>query len=329
MKTSLVWVALAASLILVPLSARAQSFNKAGRASFQFLKIGIGARQTGMGEAGISVVQDINAVFWNPAGIAGIATSQASFSYNRWFADLNYFAGAVGFRWEDVGVFAISYANLGYGDIPEALSTAESGSSDTRTGQSFTGSDMDIGLTFARQFTDNLAIGVTAKYLREKLFIYSVSTYAFDVGTYYDTRFKGIRFAMSAQNFSKSVNFLAVGSRKEGYDIPLLFSIGASIDIINPKDAFINAGEQHVVTVALQTVNSNDYGERWDVGVEYQFADFLSLRGGYRFNYDDGNTSFGVGVHKQLGNLDLRVDYSYVAYQYLSSPQRVSLTIGF
>jgi long-subunit fatty acid transport protein len=329
MKTLTVGIALVMCLLLVPPGAQAQTFNKAGRASFQFLKIGIGARQTALGEAGISVVRDINAVYWNPAGITGIASSQASFSYNKWFADLNYIAGAVGVRWGDVGIIGISYANLGYGDIPEALATSESGSSDTRTGATFTGNDMEIGLTFARQFTDNLSIGVTAKYLHEKLFIYSVNSFAFDVGTFYDTKFKGIKFAMSAQNFSKSVQFLSVGSRKEGYDIPLLFNIGASIDLVNPTDAFVSMGEQHLLTLAVETVNSNDYGERWNVGAEYVFADFLALRAGYRFNYDDGNTSLGVGVHKQLGDFDLRVDYSYVSYQYLSSPQRISLTIGF
>lgn len=329
MKTSIVWITAAALLLIVQPSLQAQSFNKAGRATFQFLKIGIGARQTGMGEAGLSVVRDVNSIFWNPAGITTIPSAQASFSYDRWLADLNYLAGAVGFRVGDIGLFGLSYATLGYGDIPEALATAAGGSSDTRTGQSFTGNDMMLGLTFARQFTSNLSIGVTVKYLREKLFIYSANSVAFDVGTFYDTGFKGISFAMSAQNFSKSVNFLQVGSRKEGYDVPLLFSIGASIALIKPADAFITAGESNQFTIALETVNSNDYGERWHVGGEYVFADFLSLRAGYRFNYDDGNTSFGVGVHKQIGDMDVRVDYSYVSYQYLTSPQRVSLLIGF
>ncbi len=329
MKTLSVWLTAAVCLLLAQPESSAQSFNKAGRASFQFLKIGIGARQTGMGEAGISVIRDVNTIFWNPAGITGIASGEASFSYNRWLADLNYLSAAAAMQWPGVGTIGVSFSNLGYGDIPEALATVESGSSDTRTGQTFTGNDLMVGFTYARQFTDNLSIGITVKYLREKLFVYSVGIYAFDVGTFYDTKFKGIRFAMSAQNFSKTVQFLAVGSRKEGYDIPLLFSIGASIDLINPGDAFLNAGESNRLTLALETVNSNDYGERWHAGAEYGFSDFLYLRGGYRFNYDDGNLALGVGLQKKIGDLDIRVDYSYVSYEFLSSPQRVSLTVGF
>jgi hypothetical protein len=330
MKTRTLWLTAAACLLLLQQpETYAQTFSKAGRASFQFLKIGIGARQTGMGEAGISVVQDVNSMFWNPAGLTGIASGEASFSYNRWFADMNYVSAAAAMKWPGVGVIGASFANLGYGDIPEALAVVGSGSSDTRTGQTFTGGDMMAGISFARNFTDNLSIGVTAKYLQEKLFIYTVKTYAFDVGTYYDTQFKGIRFAMSAQNFGKSVEFLSVGSREEGYDIPLLFTIGASVDVINPGDAFFNAGESQRLTLAVETVNSNDYGERWHVGAEYGFMGFLFLRGGYRFNYEDGNLSLGLGLQKKFGDLDLRVDYSYVGYEFLSSPQRVTLTVGF
>ena len=329
MKTSCIAIPLVAVLLLASAEVRPQSFNKAGRASFQFLKIGIGARQTGMGEAGISVVRDVNSLFWNPAGITGIQSAEASFSYNRWFADMNYFAGAAAFAVEDIGVFGVSYSNLGYGDIPEALSTSASGSSDTRTGSTFTGYDMLIGLSYARQFTSNLSIGVTGKMLREKLWIYGVTTYAFDVGTFYDTQFRGIRFAMSAQNFSGAVKFLDIGSRREGYDIPLLFTIGVSVDLMNPGDAFINAGDDNRFTLALETVNSNDYGERWNIGGEYTFADLLSLRGGYRFNYEDGNLSFGAGVRKRISDIDVRVDFSYVSYQYLTSPWRLSVTLGY
>ena len=329
MKTTLLVIALASGLTIGQHETQAQTFTKAGRASFQFLKIGIGARQTGMGEAGISIVRDVNSLFWNPAGVTGIQSAEASFSYDRWFADLNYLSGAAAVRWPDIGVFGVSYAILGYGDIPEALAVSESGSSDTRTGATFTGNDMLLGFSFARQFSDNLSIGATIKFLREKLFIYAENTYAFDVGTLYDTGFKGIHFAMSAQNFSGSVSYLPVSDRKEGYDIPLLFSIGASIDIVNPKDSFFNAGEDQKLTIALETVNSNDYGERWHMGAEYTFAGFLSLRGGYRFNYDEGNASFGIGLQKKFSDVEVRVDYSYVSYTYLSSPQRVSLTLRY
>ncbi len=328
MKTRIYLLCLALLVGAAPSTSRA--FNKGGRASFQFLKIGIGAHQTAVGEVAVATFRDVNGVFWNPALITGVQNVEASFSYNRWFAGMSYYAGAAGVRWEGVGVFALSYAGLGYGDIEEALVTSPTGSSDTRTGSSFTGSDMVYGLSIAREFTENLSIGATVKYIREELWTYSENLWAFDVGTYYDTKFKGIRFAMSAQNFAGSVKYVSAGSQDvAGYDIPLLFRIGASIDLVSGGDAFLNAGPDHRLMLGVETVNSNDYGERWHVGGEYSFRDFISLRGGYRFNYDEGNLSFGIGLQQKISDMMLKLDYSYVSYEHLESPHRVTLTFAF
>lgn len=311
---------------------QAQDFNKGGRTAFQFTKIGIGARQAAMGEASISHVRDVNAVFWNPANLSGIQAGEASFSYVRWLADMNLLAGAVGWRWQGVGVFALSYAALDYGDIDEALAVGGSGSSDTRTGNVFTGSDLLFGFSFAREFTDKLAIGLSAKFLQEKLFNYSETAFAFDAGTSYEVGFKSIRLAMSLQNFSVgSAKWLAVSDRTEGYDIPLLFKLGASVALAGAgeKDSFLRLGENHRVLMSIEAINSNDYDERIHLGGEYTFGGFFALRGGYRMNYEEGSWSFGLGLQPRVSNLDMRIDYAYVSYEFLDSPHRLTASFAF
>ncbi|HTY58853.1 MAG TPA: PorV/PorQ family protein, partial [Bacteroidota bacterium] len=260
-------------------------FNKAGRTAFQFVKIGVGARETALGESGLASVRDVNSVFWNPAGLSGVASTEAAFSYNTWFGGMKHVAGGLGVRVGGVGIVGLSAVSLNYGDIQEALVTGTS--SDTRTGNTFTGGDLMAGVTFCREFSDRLSIGVTAKYLQEKLWIYQAHLFAFDVGTNYDTGFKGIRFGMSAQNFGKSVQFLAVSDRTEGYDIPLVFRIGASMDIVGGTDGIVDLGADQRFTLSVESVNSNDFGERWQMGGEYTIGDLLSIRGGYRFNYEE------------------------------------------
>ena len=44
------------------------TFSKAGSAGLQFLKIGVGARESAMGEAVSGTIDDADAVFWNVAG---------------------------------------------------------------------------------------------------------------------------------------------------------------------------------------------------------------------------------------------------------------------
>lgn len=320
--------------ILLALAAASMgfSFNKGGRTAFQFTKIGIGARQAGMGEACIAVVRDVNAVFWNPANLSGLQAGQASFTYTRWFADMNYLSAAIGYRWNKVGVFALSFSSLDYQDIEEALVTSPTGAADTRTGSLFTGGDMQFGLSYSREFTDRLSIGISAKYYREELFIYDVGTMAFDVGTFYNTGYKGFRIAMSAQNFSTgSVSWLGKekSDRIEGYEMPLIYRIGTSFNLIDGAQGFFNLGSSHMLQISLDAINTNDYGERYHVGGEYWFNDFLAFRGGYRFNYEEGNLAAGFGLIQALGGMKLQLDYAYVNYEFLDSPHRFSLLMSF
>lgn len=303
------------------------NFSKGGRTALQFLKIGIGARQSALGEASVASVRDVNSIFWNPAGLSGIESFQTSFSYVRWIADLNYVAGAVAIRSRRLGVIALSVASLDYGDIPEALVVSPTGSNDTRTGNTFSGDDLLISGAVAHEFTDRLSIGVTVKLAHESLFDASQSVFLFDVGTNYDMGYNGLRLAMSAQNFGGNVKFLEQSTRVEGYDIPLIFRIGLSGDLINDSNAFISAGSGQRLTASLEAISTNDFSERFHLGAEYWFEELIALRGGYRFNYAEGNLSAGFGLKSRAGNVGIRLDYAYVDYEFLDSPHRLSLTL--
>ena len=305
-------------------------FNKGARTSLQFLKIGIGARQAAMGEAGIAMIRDVNGVFWNPANISGIEKFETSFSYVRWLGDMNYVAGAMGYRLGTVGIFSGYLASLDYGDIPEALVTSGSGGSDTRTGNNFSGNDFMAGLTFAREFTDRLAIGVSGKYIHEGLFTFSAYTFAWDVGTNYDLGYKGIRLAMSAQNFGGAVEFLEEGSQAESFDLPIVFRIGLSMNLLSPDGNGLGTlGSGHVLRMGVEAINTNDYNERFHVGGEYTFNDFLAVRAGYRMNYAEGNLALGFGISPEISGMEVRVDYAYVGYEFLDAPHRFSLTLAY
>src|SRR5690606_36784655 len=150
------------------------------------------------------------------------------------------------------------------------------------------------GISFTREFTDRLAIGSTAKYIRESLFTFSGSTLAWDVETNYNIGLKGIRLAMAALNFGGSVSYLDVGSESEGFDVPIIFRIGLSMDVVSPNgNALVAMRPGHEVRLALEAINSNDYSERLHVGGEYSFNDILMVRGGYRVNYEEGYLAFG------------------------------------
>ena len=54
------------------------SYHGTGRASFSALKVGQGARASGMGNAYTAVADDVNAIYWNEAGLTNVETHVAS-----------------------------------------------------------------------------------------------------------------------------------------------------------------------------------------------------------------------------------------------------------
>lgn len=63
-------------LVLGATDVNAQRVSKAGTTAAEFLKIGVGPRATGMGSAYVAVSDDATAMYWNPAGIAGIEKNE-------------------------------------------------------------------------------------------------------------------------------------------------------------------------------------------------------------------------------------------------------------
>ena len=329
---------LLALLALAPVCASAQtdgsnplesdgSFNRGGRTAFQFLKIGLGARQAALGEASVALTTDASAAFWNPAGLTGVEHYAGSLNYTRWLAGTNYSGAAVAGRVAGVGTLALSAAALDYGDIPEAVVGQ---GSDGRTGNQVSGSDVLLGLSVGRQFTDNLSIGLGAKYVHESLAGYGAGAFTFDVGTHYAVGYRGITLAMAAQNLGGTVRYLAdsLSDRREGYDLPLVFRLGVASNIAGP-DGFVGLGSESRLVGAVEAIHTNDANERLNAGLEYTFNDILALRGGYRLNVEEGSWSVGAGVMPRIAGGRLAIDYAYVGTSVLEAPHRLSLSFSY
>jgi long-subunit fatty acid transport protein len=63
-----------------------------------------------MGEAYTAMADDVSSLYWNPAGIAILNQSQASFMYTQWLKDLQYHNASVAMPLENGGIGAsVSY----------------------------------------------------------------------------------------------------------------------------------------------------------------------------------------------------------------------------
>ena len=62
--------------------------NSLGIVAASFLKIGVGARASAMGEAFSALTSDGTSLYWNPTGLTEIKRKEVSATYNSWFEEI-------------------------------------------------------------------------------------------------------------------------------------------------------------------------------------------------------------------------------------------------
>ncbi len=325
-------------LALVNSPVRAQ--NKVGTTAGQFLKIGMGARASSMGDAFVAVANDVSSIYWNPAGTARMNSNQIQFGYNDWFMDIVYNHALAGFLIPQFGTVGIQVSSITMGDMPVRTEQQQEG-----TGEYFSAGDLLLGVNYARNLTDRFSIGFNFKYIQENIWHMSASTFAFDIGTIFTTQFNGMRLGMSMSNFGAKMQMtgrdlqvkhdiapfiegnnpnINANLATDKWSLPLLFRVGLAMDVVKSK--------YMTTTVAVDAIHPNDNNEYVNTGLEVRFLNNLYLRGGYKSLFNDRlteNATFGAGVKLELFNAStLQVDYSYTSVRYLPYIQRFTITLG-
>src|SRR5437867_8327076 len=87
------FVLAAAIALAIAVPARAQlalGEQRVGTSSGSFLRIGVGARATALGESFVAVANDPSAIYWNPAGLASLQRQELLLSHVDWPADIHF-----------------------------------------------------------------------------------------------------------------------------------------------------------------------------------------------------------------------------------------------
>jgi hypothetical protein len=320
------------------------AFTKLGMSGAQFLKIGVG-RPTGMGDAFVAVADDASATYWNPAGIALIDKNEFLFNHIDWISDINHEYVAF-VAPTTAGNFGFAVTALTMGDIEETTIDEEQG-----TGRTFTASDLCLGITYARRFSDKFSFGASAKVMQEQVWDMVSPGVAFDFGVHYNTGWRSLRLGMAISNFGPDVRFsgkqlqfdydpawewpwtrtpLAGELLTETYPLPVLFRFGAAYDVLDTKNMRL--------TAAADLVHYNDVNEKVNLGLEYNIYGF-KLRGGYVLNTDaayadelgwSSGLSAGAGIAlRPFSRLNLELDYGYRNLARLGASHRLNIGVRF
>ena len=298
------------AFLLVPQLTWAQA--KVGTAGAQFLELGVSARAIGMGDAFLAISDDASAVYYNPAGLTQIAEREAMFTHVSYLAGINYdFVGLAYPTAKFGGVWGVGFYMLNAGDMDVTVYEYSYGS-----GQTFTAKDYALSLSYARNLTDRFSVGMTLKLIDELLDTEREIGWAADMGTLYDTGFKGFKIAMVISNFGPDLKFI-----EEDCPLPMNFKFGGVFDIFR--------NENHTTTFSVEGCHPNDAMEKFNAGVEYWFRDMFSLRFGDHFEYDAGGISAGCGLRLSVSERRLNFDYGYHDMGLLESFHRFSVGLSF
>ena len=95
--------------------------SKVGTTGSQILKIGMGARPAGMGEAYVGLADDISAIWWNPSGLSRLDKKEMIVNYTKWLNDTNIGSVGYGFKVGKKSNLGVGINYMIYGAIQNAF----------------------------------------------------------------------------------------------------------------------------------------------------------------------------------------------------------------
>jgi hypothetical protein len=297
----------------------------------------MGARYVAMGEASVACVNDAYAMYWNPAALTEVSSSNLSLTNVDWISDvkLNHasFAKSLG----DYSAFGVSLTALSMGNMEVTTVEEPEG-----TGETFASSSYALALGYARKFTDRFSAGISGKYVWERISEESASGLALDFGTLFHTGFRSLRIGMNISNLGPEIklegpeldsynnpqpgnpNYDNVKAKLavDSYDLPLIFRFGMAYDLIDSPESKL--------TLTMEAKHPNDNVQQASLGGEYRWKDTFALRGGYKLNYQEEGLTLGGGMKVDAGrNTKVDISYAWADFSRLSSVHRFSLGFEF
>lgn len=287
-------------LLVLPSLAFGQS--KVGQAGAKFLAIGISARSVGMAEAFTAISDDATAVHYNAAGLTQIENREVILTHIQYVADITYNFAALAWPVYSIGgTVGVGVYALDAGDIIETTYENSTGYIDPNSGEwrTFSAQEHAIAFSYARTLTDHFSIGVTWKLIDQLYAEERATGWAADIGTTYDTGYRGIKMSMVISNFGPEMRFIT-----DEYPLPITFKFGGSANVIE--------GLNHRGTFAVEGSHPSDNYEQYTAGFEYSYNERYSIRMGQKFGKDNaGSFAVGGGVDLSVSDYDLSIDYGY------------------
>ena len=200
-------------LIAFPLIFNAQSFRNY---SNEFLNIGVDAAALGMSKAVVATTNNVNAIYWNPAGLVGIEDYQGSLMHASYFAGIaNYNHAAFAMPVDENSAIGISIIRFGVDDILNTTELIDSqGNIDFNRISLFSAADYAFNFAYARKLIfKDVNFGVNAKIVRRIIGDFASSWgFGFDAGLQFERN--NWKFGLMARDITTTYNSWAINAEE-------------------------------------------------------------------------------------------------------------------
>ncbi len=290
--------------------------DRVGSAGSTDLLINPWARSSGWGGANSAFGKGLEANFMNVAGMAFTKKTEVLFAHTRWLMGSDIGINSFGFSQKFKGknaaegtgnVLGLSVNVLGSGAIEETRVSQPEG-----TGVTYAVSNFNIGLHYARSFSNKIHGGVTVRIINQTIANVSAAGVAIDAGIIYRTTIGKESNELRKDNFHIGISIKNVGprmsARGDGLSIQNTSPIhGAvqtqqqrSVDYELPSLMNIGLGFKHRITklhafdFGFNFTSNSFTADQYTFGLQYNFMEVLMLRGAYTFEKGSFGSKDGV-----------------------------------
>jgi hypothetical protein len=283
----------------------------------EFLSIGVGGKQLGMGSGYAALAGDVTAGVWNPAGLAKVNYPEFILQHDERFGDLVSFDyGAAAYPYENDITFGLSVIRLGVDGVPDTRNALidynGNGIMDNTDRIDYSKvtyhntSDWGIYLSYSKKQSADFYYGGNIKFIYRSIIDNSAFGIGFDAGAIYSPM----------ENLFLGANLQDITTTYLGWDngtkelIPPMAKIGAAYQIalfngiLTPAVDFDTRFEGRDNSAMF---NLGPASFDLHAGFEFLYKNFVAIRCGYN---DVKQLTLGLGL--KINKLD--IDYAFAKF---------------
>ncbi|MDP5171546.1 MAG: PorV/PorQ family protein [Bacteroidia bacterium] len=269
--------------------------ERIGQAGATELLINSMPKSSGFNGLDLGSTSGIEGSLVNPAGIARTTGTELMFARTAWLRGSEIFINSFGFSQSvgvDGGTIGLLINTVNLGEFVRTTVDQPDGTLGT-----FSPTFLNIGLSFAKKFTDQIHVGATVRVINQSTPEVSANGVAFDAGVQYRNGEKDrLKLGIALRNVGPTMQFGGDGlagrvtfESNKPYDtgvelptarfeIPTVLSMGGSYDFF--------LGTDNTITAMGAFISNSFYNNQGGLGLEYSYKDIVMLRGS--FLYENG-----------------------------------------